>query len=356
MKNDINITSTINFWLCRIPDNYWNQLKKMFKKKNMRISSCFYHKINKNDIILIYSKTTIPIGSGFVGFAQIGSSLIKNEENIKIFNDLNMNKVYWDLKNVHVFDDPFTLGQIEKKLKAVESKSKTLPIKNHIMKEYHYVKLAKVMANDVFDILVEQYKEIEHQKELKIESENNIESESESEDDSEYGSGSDSNSSSDNNSNSDSYSNSGSDSDGDSNSDDSGSDSNSDSNSDSDDSESEDEDLEGHIPIIMIPCESFKWTDDKNKSIKNFKKHYISCEECDKTDNNTCSFIHNMSKTKIRYNVVKKENRIRGQINCYHESKIYNLSEKTDNIRNSINIYKIHISGHMYNKCLVVVW
>jgi hypothetical protein len=134
-------------------------------------------------------------------------------------------------------------------------------------------------------------------------------------------------------------------------------DSDTDNQDDSDDSDNteSDEQKDGMIPILMIPCSSFKLTSmNIQKKCRYIMNHFISCINCDKYDNNNINICGYMTNATFDYMEIKRSSDIdyKMAINAYH--KMSNYITYT-NEKPYINFIHIKCQG-LYTDCILVCW
>lgn len=104
------------YWTYKLDDLYWNQLEQNFNKKQFRLSSFKVGAVSHGDVVLIFRTHKNSFKTGFVAVAKIETGMQHNEQNIKIFNDKNMNKFYCELQSVFIFDEVLQLAGIKKQI------------------------------------------------------------------------------------------------------------------------------------------------------------------------------------------------------------------------------------------------
>ena len=111
------------------------------------------------------------------------------------------------------------------------------------------------------------------------------------------------------------------------------------------------ENNDGKIPIVMIPCHKFKYGDNTEENIKEFKNHYKSCNKCDKTNNNSSDIKELLELHKIIFKEIDDEEEINCYLSYYYEEKNYDHK-----LKNTIYIFRINNKDHDYNKSFIILW
>lgn len=106
--------------------------------------------------------------------------------------------------------------------------------------------------------------------------------------------------------------------------------------------------FEGHVPILMIPCLEFKWNANL---LRNFYEHYKICEKCLKIDNNETSVLPIITRAKLDCVELTEEMAINKYLKYYFELKKYNFNDN-----NTVYLIRINKRGHLYHKCVLIVW
>jgi hypothetical protein len=311
-SDELIIHKNTKYWIYVITSDMWTQLSDMFSKNKNMLSSMYSDKIMKGDIILIYEQHS-QAKNGFVAICQSSTTSKNNTEQIKIFNDKNMNKYCIDLSFVSEFDQCYKLTQLEKQIKEKQPTFKTATFKKSYVNTVPKAKFINI-DNIIGKILIENLIKL-HDNNNKKESDIELISDEES----------------------------CSDNDSDNVSDD-------DSDNDSEDESDDDLDDGGNIPILLDPCVEFKW--DKNK-INNFKKHYVFCNRCKKIDNNEKAFSFSLESSKIICEELTDIDDIDMYLEYYHELKNYKMD---DDKVNTIKIFRINSRGTTYHTCILIVW
>jgi hypothetical protein len=318
INDEFKIYEKTTFWIYKISNNYWEQLNNLFKKKKFFISSFGPYKLIKHDIVLIYRKHTSAIRNGFVAMCQVCSNMKQNTSNLKIYNDINMNKYYCEVDIVCIFDSPYKLTNISKTLKDMGKIFNFSSIKKICTKNELFTAIDQSTGKNIIRILSEGSQN-------STKNANNNDSSSESE--------SISNSSSE----SDTYSEL------------------------SSETELSDDDdilvIRGHIPIIMTPCHEFVWDQNPAITIKNFKKHYKFCNMCEKTDNNNCSLLPILEKAEVYSKELKDDEKLEEYLEYYYNLKNYTFELIDDDKKyDHVYLYRINNRSHIYHRCILIVW
>jgi hypothetical protein len=113
--------------------------------------------------------------------------------------------------------------------------------------------------------------------------------------------------------------------------------------------ESEEESEEygiSNIPILLIPCNNFKWDNNMESEIK---KHYLSCKKCNKTNNNNSDVL--FSGKEFVYKELCDETKINNYLDFYFNLKCYNRD-----LSNKFYCYKIKNDTHDYNDNFILLY
>jgi hypothetical protein len=120
--------------------------------------------------------------------------------------------------------------------------------------------------------------------------------------------------------------------------------------------EEEKEESDGMIPIMVIPCKGFKLPKKDDRKIKYFKEHYLTCNDCDITNNNNVELSVILENSCIEIvNVTKKKD-------PYYNSPIesYWGLEKYEPMfaeeRPFIRVATINNGDEYYDGCLLIAW
>ena len=111
------------------------------------------------------------------------------------------------------------------------------------------------------------------------------------------------------------------------------------------------------IPILFDPCGSFRWPDECNDNkdfIKEFKKHYTKCKECECTNNNSKDIHVCLIKCVIEFEMAcGGDEEFEKLFNAYHCASEYNTYEYNDDF---IKLYIVDNICHDYNKSIIIEW
>lgn len=321
---DFKITKNTMFWLFVLSETNWNDLKTNYERGEYYVSSYTNPNINKNDIIIIYQQhKTNKLNHGIVSICQVNNSLTKNNKKIKIFRDINMNKYITDLCALTHYDTPYRISQMEKTLcqKCNVFKSANWFKKKYIKEKTTFILIDKSLGTQIIRLIIECPDDLESNITNSISKTTNF-----------Y--------------DSDSYSEWGS---------------SVDENNTSSEYISSDDDciriLDGHIPVVMIPCKNFKWSDDDESIIHEFKKHFIDCKKCEVTDNNDVSIYKDFNSYIFEYDELTDEDEINKKLEQYYNCSNCKFElEGKDKNKKHMYIYKINLRNHIYHKTLLVIW
>jgi hypothetical protein len=382
-------TNDTKFWLYCLTKNNFNNLKKY---KGMYISCFLHYEIKKNDILFIYSKEILK--NGFAGICRAAENLKLNNKNNKIFNDMNMNKYIIKLNYITLFDNIVKINNIIDYIKFDKPGFRSIQSfrSKFVKKSVSMIKIdyqGEIILKKLFELTMEEVENTNiFLKKKKIEI---IDEESSSYNPSLY------NSTTDESIRSTTTIKSSSDS--------SIKTSTKSSKSSSKDStikttsksskiktadiideitvtkskelEESSENEDGFIPILIIPCNDFKW---KKMSEKYFIKHYKLCKNCEKTNNNNTDIGYFLNDAKIEIvDIVKEKNLdLTLAMNAYDSLTNYSPEEsnETESIEETINsseelseytedsedakpfiqIIKVNNNHYLYDKCLFISW
>jgi hypothetical protein len=369
---------------------FWEQLKANLIKANSfnnkyYISAFIKEKIKKHDIIIIYQKHKNTHKNGFVCITSVESNMAINSNKIKIFNDINLNKYFCELKAICMLNNIIKLSAVCDYFKNnYDNPKSVLYFRNKLLihPSVFYKMENKVGLNTIQTIIKILDDQLKKSQELSNNTasvniiDNKLDSSSSSSSDS-----------------SDQYSN-----------------------LDTSDDEIEDPDIcdnsnikfiktvppfevntivssiaqykiissiktneiipsisskkikhnkneiikiSGHIPILGIPCKNFIWDDNPEITIQNFKLHYTSYEECgcEWTDNNTVMFNLFINCSEYYCKDLKKNHDIKKYIKLYHNLEKYTFRLLGEDIDyNHVYLFRINKRGYIYHKCILVIF
>lgn len=335
----VNLSSL--YWIFVLSEINWEDLKRKFFKNTFYITSFGKHTFKKSDVILIFQKhSTNTKMCGFVAICQIKDNLGENYLDIVIFKDLNMAKYISSISALEVFNTPLKVSQIDTILKAdckdfttavafnaKYTKNKSLFTMLPTQLGYYLLKNLIALSDGTLDLSSKikpgQKKKIE--KSICSSSDTKMtETIETTEEDDKWDE-------------IPAYS--------------------SDSTESETDSDSDIKVVIGHIPILMIPCHTFDWNVDEYMTIKSFKKHFLECNKCDKTDNNNCNVYPFAQNCIIHCTDLKEDKAINSYLEYYHEEKIcrFELLGK-DKKNNHMYVFRILSKHHVYHNTLLVMW
>jgi hypothetical protein len=121
------------------------------------------------------------------------------------------------------------------------------------------------------------------------------------------------------------------------------------------DDEVEEENTNGFIPVMMIPCKNFKLPDEGR--VDYFVDHLKSCYDCDLTNNNqNKSFIFILDTSTVEFLEITETKHVHFNppLNAYHSLKNY----ETSGVKSLpfIRISYINNGHEMYNGCMLITW
>lgn len=342
----IIVNEKVSYWIITLSEINWEDLKKHFLKGTFFITTFEKHNLKKNDVILIFQKHSINLKShGFVAICQIKANIGKNELNINIFKDINMAKFISSISSLELFNEPLKYSKIESMLKKdckntndfctsavfgskyTKQKSVFFQLPNKL--GYSLVKNLIALSDGEIEIGSTGSKNIsKNEKKGEIfDDPPYSSSEEEVDDEPPYSSDSE-------------------------NSDDSTNDSMYDIANENDVRV-----VIGHIPILMIPCNLFEWSNDEYVTIKNFKKHFLECENCDKTDNNNCNIYPFVKNSLVHCTDITDENMIDSYLDYYHKEKICKFELVGNDKKNDhIYVFRILAKRHIYHNTILIMW
>ena len=122
----------------------------------------------------------------------------------------------------------------------------------------------------------------------------------------------------------------------------------------SEDTQDKNEDSNGFIPLLIIPCDLFKFP-QTNKD-KYFRDHYKNCNKCDITNNNNRELCSILDKATLQVIEIKDEKHgyFNPALDAYFNLKKYEPmdSKETPFIR----VMNINNDHEFYNNCLLIAW
>jgi len=109
---------------------------------------------------------------------------------------------------------------------------------------------------------------------------------------------------------------------------------------------------EGYIPVLMDPCSDFKWGNSNREILKSVIQHYKTCDKCDRVDNNEyAELIETLKKSETKCYDLKNNKNIDKYLNYYHELKNFKFK-----LKNKAYILRINKHGHIYHRCMLIVF
>lgn len=102
-SDGIAITSNSRYWIYILARESWEFIQNNMKKRNLYISAYVKKDIQINDTILFYVKDKGK-PSGFVAIGQTSMMMEENKQNIRVYNDKNMNRFITELRVISIFD------------------------------------------------------------------------------------------------------------------------------------------------------------------------------------------------------------------------------------------------------------
>ncbi len=343
------ISNDTSYWIFVLTEINWEDLKKNFMKKELYITSFGKHPIKQNDIVLLYQKHTSNLRlHGFVGACQIMKNIGENNIGVTIFKDFNMAKYISSISAVELFNEPYKTSTIDHMLKIECSNSGDFTTATAFNSKYTkekstFLQLSNILGHSLLknlislsdnevDLISKDNKSTKtklSRNEKKSDNFNDApysSSESEFENDEPY------------------YS------------------SDSDSNLENEyDTHNDVRVVIGHIPILFEPCNEFDWNKDEYMTTKSFKKHFLNCNKCIKTDNNECNIFPFVKNSILHCTDMKDDKQISACLEYYHNQKICKF-ELEGNDRKNDHIYIFRLlcknseENHMYHNQIIVMW
>lgn len=340
-NNFINslVDNTTSYWIIVLTEINWEDLRRNLERKVLFITTFGKHPVKKKDIVLIYQKHTINAQlHGFVGFCQIAENFGLNNKGVVIFKDQNMAKHISSLLIAEYFKEPYKTTIIDHILKtecseygcystasafnAKYTKEKTTFIQLPTVLGYSLLKNLVALSDNQVDLTSKNTNKLSRNETSDDDNDDAPYSSSESEFDEE-----------------EVYS------------------------TDSDESEDDffnNNDVRviiGHIPILMEPCNEFDWNKDEFMTVKSFKKHFLNCKKCIKTDNNECNVCPFVQDSVIKCIDVTDEKAIEECLDYYYNGKICKFElVGDDRKKHHMYIYRILSKHHHYHNAILVMW
>jgi hypothetical protein len=109
------------------------------------------------------------------------------------------------------------------------------------------------------------------------------------------------------------------------------------------------------IPILFDPCDNFRWHDECNNDkdfIREFKKHYVKCKDCKRTNNNEKDIDIDSYNCDIEFEIACG-NEFQKLLSAYDSGQEYNIGEYDCDF---IKLYLIDNKSHYYNRSIVIDW
>ena len=102
---------------------------------------------------------------------------------------------------------------------------------------------------------------------------------------------------------------------------------------------------------MIIPCDKFKFGKNKKEFETEFKSHYKTCKNCDRTNNNHTDISEFLTTYKINQKEIEDEEEIDKYLDYFYNGKKYD--SKTDKI---IHVLKINNEDHDYHNSLIILF
>ena len=381
-NNEIIPSDDATYWMYIMDKKKWDEYTRVTNSSednNLYISSYDNSGVEKGDIIFYYIKGGKD--SGFIGFSRAGDDQKYNDAKIKVFKDTNLNKNIVKIDYLMIFTDSIKMSRvlpfIKEETAGHRNESSFRP--RYLKDTNSFKKLAyggNMLLQKLYEFSDDNKKiNTKHGRKHDRKKENRLDN-YESDDMEEFDDGykpkrrklkinSNVNFISSENSSSDSsevlYSDECikkktkqlNDEDSSSEYESYRSDDNTSDESNGDSTESED--VDGEIPILIIPCKKFKWPRGLAKQINYCISHLKKCRKCDVTDNNDKSYGTIIDKAKVDLVVSNSEydEYYDTALECYDNLKRY----APNDVNNGPFIRIIRIEcGDMYNGCILLTW
>lgn len=344
----VMVNNNVKFWLYVFTDEFWSIFKKQFSNSDIDYYLTFCDnrtQVNNMDVVIIYVKGKT---AGIVSVIQSGSKITKNTKNVKIFDDINMNKYYICIDTYVIYSKPIKLVDIMDFMEDniyTEVKFRNKYIKGNVS--------GKNIGN-MFGIEIINAVSMYNNNDGNSKKNPKFVPRSESEPDIDIGSDYDSNDSPD-----------------------VASETNNDSEETNNDEEEEDEETKldnlenrwGIIPVLINTCKKFKFptiefndeiddygnTPDDNVKCEYFKKHYKSCVNCEVTNNNSFELVVIIENCIMGYSQMKEiDGDVEKAFEYYYKGKKLNPFGEFITEMN-MKIINIDDNGSVYDKSLLIV-
>jgi len=357
-----------NVWLYNVSKQCWDHLHDELEKKKYCMSSYLRVAIAKNDVIVIYQKDKrrgACCETGFVGIVVAKCDIYFNQT-LKIFKDNNLNKYVVNLTNLILFASPIKFADIGNKLKDCSSFKSELNFKTtHVIGSANFVQIKKIIGSIIVTALLDKYCD------RYIDDIDDIDDIGDNDDASSVSSDSDSNSSESSESSISSVhtkssiqsqSSVQSKSTNISHSSETSKSSKSTNQSSVSNSDVKKDNSNGVIPIIVVPCKKFIISSNNKQMIEEFKKHFMSCVDCEICDNNEHNNIFKLyaelqKSNNIKFSMSEEHDDYYDIIDCYLNVSKYELpDDEDDDDYEKINVILINDKAHSHHNCLLVVW
>jgi hypothetical protein len=269
------INDKCNFWVYVLLEEQRDVIMENFKKENPYISAYTPKKILEGDIVMLYVKSEnkkVHHHNGFFAVGQTISDMKKNNNNVQIFVDKNLNRHIVDLESVNFCDKPYKIGTLcDIPTNKIKGLSSVILNGDSTFNEMPNKSIGFTIAEKLYSLGVTDINFLKP--DVKKSEKTNIHTDQTDQSDSSDDPSSD-----------------------DSSLDDSNSDEPDDQSSDQSDKPNDSE-YQSNIPILMITCKELKKTlkligkkKVRNKNIQMIETilwHYKFCRKCDITNNNS---------------------------------------------------------------------
>ena len=323
--DDVAVTNISNFWIHVLTKDQWDIILNNFENKKFYVSAFNFSNITTGDILIIYQNSESPSKpGGFVGLCEVSSDMTRNDGSldpnnkknpsgiIRVYDDGNMNRYVSRISTVMVFEDPIKISLLADIINNTESEFGTIKKFRAAIKGDCI--FAQIYSPDFGLEIVKKLHEISNNQ-IEEKSKARSQAESESQNSKDMDKGDDVENKEDNTENNtenqtDDNTEDNTENQTDDNTEDNTenqTDDNTEDNTDSVDSDLEsDSDLtnsnnsnvsenrymiKNNIPIMMVLCKpvvnKILRLNKSKEIVKIVYDHYVNCEECDITNNNT---------------------------------------------------------------------
>lgn len=322
---DVFISDKTTFWIYSIEYDNWIYIKDYNKKNKTNILTSFdLSNVKKNDIVFIFNKNNRKrkneLQTGFIGIGFVEKKCDKNTE-LKVFKDENLNKYITNYKFISKFTEEYLLKDLLPYIKKVPTFTTEITFtKKYCNNLLNYVRLDRSIGIAMLKGLYSLYdktldkntEEEENKSETETEESDKVSTESFSEDDNIE--------------------------------------------------DEDDENKNGCIPIMILPCKKFRIPDVKNYNNEKDKKiiteyiknHYLKCSKCEIVNNNNKEPSHFFDDAEFDYDIADdNDDEIEEDLEYYYALKKYDPYKDHD--ETYIKFKNIKLDS-IYINCLLMLW